>query len=342
MRLVLPRYIPVHLPSLASRLGVERARVAAAFRVLEERSLVELGGADRSSGTRLLRKGQLDVDFAQLRERRAHEMAKLDRMVELAEADQCRRWAILDYFGERPDWDRCGTCDVCKRGGAVARETTPLTGAAETVARKVLACTARMGNGHAAGMVVKVLTGSASKSITSWGFTKLSTYGLLREFTQDEAMEIVRALVRAGCLVETEVSRQVGGFERRYRVLNLSALGGRVMRQQEPGFVMHFPEVGPLARRASAARRASDQVRAEGPLSGGEGALFEKLREVRRVLAEDEGVPPFAMGSNRLLRSIAKERPLDRARMLECHGMGPKMFDKVGRHYLEVVAAFGP
>ena len=336
-----PVHIPVHMPTLSEGLKAERGRLGAAVRRLEELGLIRFDAAERSSGARLLRKGQtFDLDFGPLRKRRKHELDKLDLMVAYADDGGCRRRTILEYFGEDPDWEGCGTCDVCKAGGGPAREKVALQGEAETLARKALACVARMGNGHAVGMVTKVLSGSAAKTVTAMGFDRLSTYGILKGLTQDEISELLRALVRATCLVETSVSRKVGGMDRRYRVLNLSELGARVMRQQEPDFAMVFPEIGPLARRRSALRVRKDVV-ADDTLDADSRALFDKLREVRRALADAEGVPAYAMGGNRLLREIARERPGSRSEMLELKGCGERMYDKVGQHFLAVVQAFG-
>jgi ATP-dependent DNA helicase RecQ len=336
----LPTHIPVHMPTLSEDLKAERGRLGSAVRRLEELGLLRFDSAERSSGARLLRKGQVfDLDFAPLRKRRKHELDKLDLMVGYAEDGGCRRRIILEYFGEDPPWENCGSCDVCKSGGGPSREKTALAGPAETMARKALACVARMGNGHSVGMVTKVLSGSAAKNVTSMGFDSLSTYGILKDLTQDDITELLRALVRAGCLVETSVSRKVGGMDRRYRVLNLAEVGARVMRQQEPDFAMVFPQIGPLAPRRGPLRVRRNVVEDE-ILDADSRALFDKLREVRRALADEEGVPAYAMGGNRLLREIAKQRPGSRTEMLALKGCGERMFDKVGKSFLEVVQAF--
>ena len=104
---------------------------------------------------------------------------------------------------------------------------------------------------------------------------------------------------------------------------------------------MIFPPVGSLRPRSRSARsRAGGGGSEHQPLTGETAALFEQLRKVRAALAESEGVPAYAMGTNRLLRAIADARPLDRALMLELPGCGERMFDKVGQHYLEVVRVF--
>ena len=182
-------------------------------------------------------------------------------MISYAEEERCRRSDILSYFGETAPWESCGTCDVCSRS-----ETDPaagpsrLQGPAETMARMALSCLARMGNGHSASMVAKVLKGSASQSIRGTNFERLSTYGLLRDLTQDEIQEVLRALIRAGCLVETSVTRSIRGYERRYRVLNLSELGLRVMRRAEPDFEMVFPRVGALRPRSPRGRQMTRTI----------------------------------------------------------------------------------
>lgn len=338
----LPPTMPVHLPTLSHELGVERSRLSSALRSLEEKGLVTIATGQRSSGARLLRQGALELDWERIRRRREHALDKLDKMVEFAERDWCRRRAILEYFGESAGYDKCGTCDVCLRGGGTDPTTAePLTGERETIVRKALACVARMGNGHSATQVIKVLKGSSSDSVRAMGFDKLTTFGILKSFSRDDLAGLLRSLVLAGCLVETEVSREMRGRTVRYRVLNLSELGARVMRQQEPDFRIILPALSGLGAPTSKGGKPRIAVNATDVLSGDDLALYEKLREARLTLARSENVPPYTMGGNKLLRAIATSRPQTRQQMLGLFGMGETMWDKVGRHYLEVVEAFG-
>ena len=350
---VLPDTIPLHLPSLAEELDVDRTRLSATLRTLEERCLITVEPGDRCSGARLLHDNdEIEVDWTELGQRRQRELTRLDQMVEYAEQEVCRRRAILAYFGEDPDWDRCGNCDVCARGGGSKHRprNAALTTTQDDIVRKALACVARMGDGQSASMVARVLTGSASEAVLSFHFDKLSTYGLCKELTQDQVGAVLRALVRAGCLQETDVSRQIRGADRRYRVLSVTPLGQRVMRQREPEFAMVFPDLDEVPASPPVKTRASSPK--ESPAGrgrdGGEDlmtdpadrALFDKLREARAALARAEDVVAFVMGGNRLLREIAVSRPQTRAEMLEMPGMGERMWDKVGEHYLAVVKAF--
>lgn len=341
----LPRNIAVHLPTLGQEMGVNRTRLSAALRRLTELGLLSTEQGERCSGVRLTGLGrEFDLDFGPLRIRRNHELTKLDQIMAYAEYDRCRRVTILNYFDEPPPWDACGTCDVCVMGTAGdAPELRPLIGEAETMARMALACVARMGNGHSVTKVTKVLKGSGSKDLRGSSFERLSTFGILKHLTQDEIVQVLRALTRAGCLVETTVSRTVKGYERRYRVLNLAELGTRVMRQSEADFTMIFPKVGALKPRRTSRRGTGGSGAHESPaptLTGETAALFEQLRKIRAALAENEGVPAYTMGTNRLLRAIADARPVSRSLMLELPGCGERMFDKVGSHYLDVVKLF--
>tara|TARA_B100000029_G_scaffold248798_1_gene245570 strand:- start:787 stop:1368 length:582 start_codon:yes stop_codon:yes gene_type:complete len=191
-----------------------------------------------------------------------------------------------------------------------------------------------MGNGHTPSLVAKVLAGSSSKAVMQRGFQTLSTYGLLRTLSQDEILDVLRALVRAGCLVETEVQRSIRGYDRRYRVLNLASLGNQVMRQEAPDFEMVFPPVGVVGRAAPTGTSKSVSLDPE------QQALFDKLREVRAAMANSKNTPPYTLGSNRLLRGIAATRPKNKTSMLELPGMGDRLFERVGNQFLAVVEAF--
>ena len=95
-------------------------------------------------------------------------------------------------------------------------------------------------------------------------------------------VELLRGLVRAACLAETEVTRPVRGYERRYRVLNLTPLGNRVMRQMEAGFGMIFPALGALAPARSRASTKSSSAGAgagEAPLGPEETGIREQGKE---------------------------------------------------------------
>jgi ATP-dependent DNA helicase RecQ len=326
--------IPVHLPSLAAQLQVERPQLTGALRTLEKRELLRHTQAERCSGARLLNpERDLEINFEAHLERREQEIAKLEKMIQYSRGSGCRWTFLREHFGDAEGPTRCGHCDSCQSKKGTQDVPRPLTGPAETIVRKALACVARMQKEFTPNLIAKVLTGSQDQAVKRWNFDQLSTHGLLKDLTQGEVQDLLDSLVTAGCLGEKQVERLVRGMNRRFRVLHLTPLGGRVMRNQETNFSMAFPRVGAAARAQKTVRpREASVLEDESSRT-----LFEKLRRTRNEMAEVAGVPAFTLGGNELLREIARTRPVNRRAMLDLKGMGERMFEKVGSRLLELV-----
>ena len=161
-------------------------------------------------------------------------------MINLCYTDYCYRAHILNYFGDRNHDRQCGTCGNCRPKTAapivpieIEETATPITGNSEPRAltddellrvRKILACAKRMNGKFGKKMLAATLRGSASKQVMSAGLNELSTYGLLKDMSNDELQLYVDALIQAGCL------RVKGGA---YPTISNTDLGDRVMREQE-------------------------------------------------------------------------------------------------------------
>ena len=184
----------------------------------------------------------LRVDWHDLAKRRAAEERKLREMINFAYEKGCLRQFVLRYFGDRkqPTNCRCSNCQprmkwkdieeaVEERHQRIANSTAqPIeTGGARTLTdeehlavRKILSCVARMDGRFGKSVVAGVLRGSRAKNIQSNQLDQLSTYGLLREYTQDDLTRFLNALIVAGCI------RQSGTA---YPVVTLTELGRQVM-----------------------------------------------------------------------------------------------------------------
>jgi len=248
--------------------------------------------------------------------------------VDLARAE-CRRKYILEYFGDKAPYERCGTCDACrsgKRGGTAPR---PLRADEEIVVKKVLACVARMKEQHAAGMVAKVLVGGRDGAVVSFGFDRLSTFGILSTYSQREVEAVLAELTRSGALARKEVSRTIQGREVRYAVVELTEVGRELMFGRAPDFKMCFP----LGEAAAATPL---------PTSPPPGAadLLAHLRDVRARIARAADVPAYIVASNRTLEAIAATRPVTRGAMLAVPGMGPEKFRRHGEPLLAAVRSW--
>jgi ATP-dependent DNA helicase RecQ len=185
----------------------------------------------------------LRVDWNDLTKRRAADERKLREMVNYAYHEECLRQFILRYFGDRkpPANCRCSNCQpqmkwkeieeaveerhdrINKNKASVQIEASgprPLTDEEHLVVRKILSCVARMDGKFGKGLVAAVLRGSRSKNVVANNLDQLSTYGLLRDYIQDELTRFINALIVAGCI------RQSGTA---YPLVSLTELGRQVM-----------------------------------------------------------------------------------------------------------------
>ena len=184
----------------------------------------------------------LRVDWHDLAKRRAAEERKLREMINFAYEKGCLRQFVLRYFGDRkqPTNCRCSNCQprmkwkdieeaVEERHQRIANATAQpietggaraLTDEEHLAVRKILSCVARMDGRFGKSVVAGVLRGSRAKNIQSNQLDQLSTYGLLREYTQDDLTRFLNALIVAGCI------RQSGTA---YPVVTLTELGRQVM-----------------------------------------------------------------------------------------------------------------
>ena len=322
--------LEVGLAWLARHLELERDQLQAALRGLESRGYLNLAPPGRSGGIELLRtEDPFDLDEARLRARREREYAKLDRMVAYARSG-CRRRYFVEYFGQKPPWDRCGTCDACLDGRALVQGKRPLRPDEELVVRKVLANMARMRKPFSAAMITKVVTGSRDKSVLSFQFDRLSTYGILTGWTSRELMEILQALTDAGAIQAEFETRQVSGRERTYRVLTLTDLGWAVMKQEAPDFQMQFPNLARLNRKRPSA---------EAPASANADLLHE-LRTLRRRLAQADDVPAYVVAPNKTLEAMALARPTTAHAMRGVHGMGKQRLRRYGGPFIDAIKSW--
>jgi len=322
--------IEVGLDWLGRHLDVARDQLMAALRGLEGRGYISLAPPGRSGGIELLKPdAPFDFDESRLRARRQREYAKLDRMVAYARSS-CRRRYFVEYFGQTPPWERCGTCDACLDGKAMVAGPKALRPDEELVVRKLLANMARMKKPFSLAMNVKVVTGSRDKTVLAFNFDRLSTYGILSGWTTRELEQVLQALVEAEAVTADYETREVGGRERTYRVLQLNDLGWKVMRQQADDFRMQFPRIGRLNRQRPSA---------EAPIAANADLLHE-LRTLRRRLAQADDVPAYVVAPNKTLEAMALARPTTSHDMRRVHGMGKERIRRYAGPFLDTIKAW--
>ncbi|KAB0669640.1 DNA helicase RecQ [Oryzomonas sagensis] len=238
------------------------------------------------------------------------ELHKLNAMVGFAEALTCRRRVLLGYFGEHLEED-CGNCDVC--------QSPPERYDATEDAQKALSCVYRVGQRFGMGHVIEVLRGSRSQRIQSLGHDRLSTYGIGKELSQDAWGGLMRQLLHLGYL-----EQDVGN----YSVLHLTARSKPVLRGEER-VVLARPRV-----RVVAAKKEPKRGRGELEYDR---ELFERLRMLRKRLADEQQVPPFVVFGDATLVEMAAYRPADDDGLARISGVGKHKLARYGAAFLREI-----
>jgi len=244
-------------------------------------------------------------------ERKRIEIQKLNTMVGFGEAQSCRRRILVGYFGEKPEAD-CGNCDICLNPPELIEVTED--------ARKALSCVYRVGQRFGMGHVIEVLRGSKNQRLMQLGHDRLSTYGIGKDKDQEYWGALLRHLVHHGFLHQDLDN---------YSILTLTE-AARPLLQGVTTLTMARPRTRPVAAPKGAAKRrgvATDFEYDQG--------LFDRLRALRKRLADQEGVPPFVIFSDATLAEMAARRPRDREAMLSINGIGHHKLEHYGDQFLE-------
>ncbi len=238
--------------------------------------------------------------------------AQLQQMVHYAETACCRRSELLGYFGEQFEPEDCGACDNCLS----PRETYDGTLAAQ----KFLSCVYRVrqqsGFDFGLNQIVEVLTGASTENVRKWRHEQLSTYGIGREHTRPQWKTIGRELVRLGF-----VSQAADKFN----VLALTPAGLAWLKQRQP-VTLTKPVSAPEPKTRRIGDIACDEV------------LFERLRQLRKRLADERGVPPYIVFSDVALRQMARDYPANEREFTRISGVGEKKLREFGSVFLSEIS----
>jgi ATP-dependent DNA helicase RecQ len=262
--------------------------------------------------------------------------AQLEQIVHYAESATCRRAFLLSYFGETflgdssgapdapgsveggPPGDalaevNCGACDNC----LAPRQTWDGTLAAQ----KFLSCVYRIreksGFGVGVQHVVEVLCGADTEKIRKWGHETLTTYGIGAEHNRAEWAAIGRELVRLGYLLQNAD---------KFNIVELTDEGRAVLKLRRK-ISLTRPVTAPEPAKHRAGEIGCDE------------ALFEKLRQLRKRLADERGVPPYIVFSDVALRQMARYYPAGDAEFSRISGVGEKKLREFGEVFLTEIAA---
>jgi len=216
---------------------------------------------------------------------------KLNRMVGLASHNVCRRKQLLKFFGEEYPADNCAACDICLGG----TEEVDITIDAQIIMSAML----RSGEWFGIGHIIDIVTGADTKRIRNLRHNQIKTYGAGRHHDKNHWRSLVDELLAQ------DIIRQEGD---RYPVLKLTPKGSEVLFGK--------------TRLTALKREETRAVRESAGLERYDKILFEKLRAVRKEIAEEEQVPPFVIFSDKTLHEMCRCYPSSLSEMKKISGVG--------------------
>jgi ATP-dependent DNA helicase RecQ len=234
------------------------------------------------------------------------------QMRRLCTGVHCRHRDLSEYFGQEYSKPHCGACDVC------FGEVEGLTDATLT-AQKILSCVARAGQQFGAEHIVDVLLGAQTERIRRWAHEKLTTYALMKGTDRKSVTNMIYQLLDAGLLERT-------GDER--PILKLNDASWSVLRSQRTVQLLQPKTKIRKSRLEEESWKNVDQ------------ALFESLRNLRRELATQRGVPAYILFSDATLRDMARVKPASAAALLGIRGVGERKLADLGQRFLDHIANY--
>ena len=257
----------------------------------------------------VIRLQQMTSDSQASEQFQRSERHKLDAMLGLCELTSCRRQSLLSYFGDAAS-DHCDNCDNC--------QIPPETWDATEAAQKLLSCVYRTGQRFGSAHIVDVLLGKSTDKVEQHGHKTLTTFGIGSDISEAQWRALIRQLVVRG-LLRVDVEN--------YSALQLVEASRAVLRGEETLLLRHEQP----AKKSTATRKAKTLV------SDDQQPLFDALRDCRKRLAEENGVPPYVIFHDATLMEMVEQQPTSRMEMLAITGVGESKLEKYGGDFIEVL-----
>ena len=238
----------------------------------------------------------------------------LQYLIDFCHTNDCLRNEILRYFGEEIVKDKCASCGNCLDESEMIDITLE--------AQKILSCVHWVKQRYGGTTVVQTLRGSRNKKILEYGLDKVSTYGIMKDYSEASLREIMMTLVSKEYLYITAD---------RYPILKLTAKSSEILKGQAK--VFHKKELADKNRQGGKASRSVSTSVVEDYNE----ELFEILRGVRAGISKAKGVPPFIIFHDASLKEMAAYYPKNKDAMLEIKGVGAKKYDNYGELFLKEI-----
>jgi ATP-dependent DNA helicase RecQ len=253
-----------------------------------------------------LRRSQIDEGLAPP-ERRAADHGRLNALLGLAEAVECRRKNLLGYFGETEI--SCGTCDLC--------DSPPETFDGTEAVRKALSAILRTGEYFGAGHLIDVLTGKETDKIRARGHETLPTFGVGRDIGRPQWQAIFRQMMGHD-LIRPDPER--------HGALRMTDAARPLLRGESK-----------ISLRIDSLRQSDRRPVVKAMINDEDAPLLSALKAKRRALAEAAKVPAYIIFTDRTLVEMAETRPETLDQMAGIGGVGAKKLDSYGSAFLQII-----
>ncbi len=253
-----------------------------------------------------LRRAQIDEGLAPP-ERRMADHARLNALLGLAEALECRRTTLLAYFGE--DLAPCGRCDLCDRPAEVFDGTTAV--------RKALSAALRTDEWFGAGHLIDILLGVETDKIKARGHDSLPTFGVGSEYDRKQWQAVFRQMMGHD-LIRPDPER--------HGALRMTDAALPILKGEQT-----------IRLRRDTIKAATRRPAVKTLVSEEDAPLLSALKAKRRALAEAARVPAYVVFTDRTLIEMAQRRPASLDDMAQISGVGAKKLATYGAAFLEVI-----
>lgn len=260
----------------------------------------------------LIEQGHLEPQREQV------ELRKLQSMIDYCFCSTCLRKYMLAYFGEIVPWIECSNCSSCNTKG----ERVNVTKEAKAIFRAIIATEERYG----ASMISSIVRGERTDRITRARLDALSVFGYLSDIGDKEIKGLIQQFVASGYL------RSSTG---KYPILSVKAGAEEVLAGHKEVEEIRQEVIVPSRK----TKKSASISRSEVPRSGS-GGLFEHLRQHRKQLASQLGVPPYIIFPDTVLIDLANVRPSTLGEFGNIKGVGEAKLKKYGLSFLEVIEQY--
>ena len=316
--------VPVLVATIAFGMGIAKPDVRAVIHYDLPRHLEgfyqESGRAGRDSlpakciiffnhGDRVKIEYMIGLKTDEQEQRIAHH--QLQQMVAYCESSVCRRRMLLGYFGETLRVENCGNCDNCLSQSITEDRTLD--------ARKFLYTVAKTGQRFGFRQIIDVLRGANNQKIRDYRHDQLQVYGIGKDLSADDWQRIGRTLVHQGLLTETTDG---------YPVLRLNEQSMQVLRKErlvEMVTIINSDQKQQDKRKKSGDSQASDEE------------LFQRLRALRKRIADEQRVAPYVVFADLSLREMAQRKPQSRSQFAQIPGVGSNKLDLYSEAFINEI-----